>query len=78
MAKPNVVLKSDSGKPTVSEAYMAYFSHIENGLIVYRTLPKGGSKRAKSGRLAFKINGVPPDFRLSSVHPIEELKELME
>ena len=76
--KTSLATKTNSTTPTVKTEFMAYFAHIENSMVFYKTLPKGGSRTAKSGKLVFKLQDLPLGFRLKPVHPTEELEFLME
>ncbi len=76
--KTNLAVRTDSTTPRVVTEYMAYFSHIENSVVVYRTMPKGGSKTSKGGKISLKLQDLPIGFRLGPVHPVDELKQLTE
>ncbi len=75
--KTALARKTDSTTTEQPTEYLAFFSHIENSLIYYKTMVKG-EKNAKFGKMVIKLQDLPLGFKLKPVHPADELKFLTE
>lgn len=76
MAKSNLALADDPTTPRKATERMAYFSHIQNSLIVYRIAEKG--KSTPISKITLKLQDLPFGVKLGPVHPIEFLQQLTE